>query len=123
MEDCDIIERLAALAHPTRLRVFRLLVMAGPQGVPSGEIARRLGAPATTMSSHLAVLARTGLIEAARDSRIVRYRLAPSEVQALMTALMADCCGGHPDLCAPGLAIEGAQASQRQRKGRRVSSA
>lgn len=119
-----MIERLAALAHPTRLKVFRLLVVAGPQGVPSGEIARRLGAPATTMSSHLAVLARAGLIEAERDSRIVRYRLAPAEVQVLMTALMADCCGGNPDLCAPSARIDGPQTSQKaQRRVRRVRSA
>jgi DNA-binding transcriptional ArsR family regulator len=102
MEDEVIIARLAAIAHPTRLKVFRLLVMAGPQGVPSGDIARRLGTPATTMSSHLAVLSRAGLIEGVRASRVVRYRLAPRQVQALMTALMADCCGGNPDLCAPG---------------------
>jgi DNA-binding transcriptional ArsR family regulator len=119
MEDSVIIERLSAIAHPTRLKVFRLLVTAGPEGVPSGEIARRLAAPATTMSSHLAVLSRAGLIKAARASRIVNYRLAPEEVQALMTTLMADCCGGNPDLCAPSVRTKSAppppEAARRSR--------
>lgn len=101
MEDDRIVESLTALAHPTRLKVFRLLVAAGPPGLPSGEIARRLAVPATTMSSHLAVLARAGLVDSARLSRVISYRLAPARVQALLAALVADCCDGRPELCAP----------------------
>lgn len=101
MEDCDIIERLSAIAHATRLKVFRLLVQAGPGGLASGEIAHRLAIPATTMSTHLAVLARSGLIAARRDSRMIYYALAPEAVRALFNALVSDCCDGKPELCAP----------------------
>lgn len=101
METSMIIERLAALAHTTRLEAFRLLVRAGPDGVASGEIARRLDVPATTMSAHLAVLARAGLIVPHRNSRVVRYALDPNAVRGLFDALVSDCCDGRPELCAP----------------------
>ena len=101
MDDRQIVDRLTALAHATRLRVFRLLVQAGPEGLASGDIARRIGIPATTMSTHLAILARAALISARRDSRLVYYTLAASEVRALFDALVSDCCDGRPELCAP----------------------
>jgi DNA-binding transcriptional ArsR family regulator len=104
MEERDIIESLAAIAHATRLKVFRLLVQAGPEGLASGEIARRLAIPATTMSTHLAVLARSGLIASRRDSRLIYYALAPQAVRALFDALVSDCCDGRPELCAPLMA-------------------
>jgi DNA-binding transcriptional ArsR family regulator len=104
MEETDIIASLGAIAHDTRLKVFRLLVRVGPEGLASGEIARRLGAPASTMSAHLAILARTGLIQAHRDSRVVNYAIAPDAVRDLFAALVSDCCDGRPDLCGPLLA-------------------
>lgn len=101
MEDAAIIERLSAVAHATRLKVFRLLVRAGADGLASGEIARRLAVPATTMSTHLAVLARAGLIAARRESRTIYYALEPKTVRGLFDALVSDCCDGRPELCAP----------------------
>jgi ArsR family transcriptional regulator, arsenate/arsenite/antimonite-responsive transcriptional repressor len=101
MDQFTMIEALAALAHDTRLKVFRLLAPLCPDGLPSGEIAARLNVPATTMSAHLAVLARAGLVRAERDSRLVRYALDPAAVRQLLHALAADCCGGRPELCGP----------------------
>jgi ArsR family transcriptional regulator, arsenate/arsenite/antimonite-responsive transcriptional repressor len=101
MDYPSLTEALAALAHDTRLKVFRLLAPLCPDGLPSGEIAARLNVPATTMSAHLAVLARAGLVRAARDSRVVRYALDPAAVRGLLNALAADCCGGRPELCGP----------------------
>lgn len=104
MEDQHAIEALSALAHATRLRVFKLLVQAGVQGVPAGDIARQIGVPVTTMSTHLAILSRAGLIGARRESRTIFYALSVLGTQELFSYLMADCCGGRPDLCAPVLA-------------------
>ncbi|MFZ4068649.1 MAG: ArsR/SmtB family transcription factor [Caulobacterales bacterium] len=117
MEETAIIASLAAIAHDTRLKVFRLLVRVGPEGLASGEIARRLQAPASTMSAHLAILARTGLIQARRDSRIVNYTIAPEAVSALFAALVADCCEGRPDLCGPLLAPAKACAPKTSKTG------
>ena len=97
----DAIEALAALGQHTRLAAFRLLAKAGGEGLAAGEIARQLKAPANTMSSHLAVLMRAGLVEAVRSGRHVFYRVHPNGVRALLGYLVADCCDGRPDLCAP----------------------
>lgn len=94
----------AALAQSTRLEVFRLLVEHGPDGLPAGEVARRLAVPHNTMSTHLAVLARAGLIEAARQSRTIIYRARLSAVSELASFLVQNCCAGRPEVCAPLLA-------------------
>ncbi len=107
MELIEATSALAALAHPGRLTVFRLLVKAGPEGLPAGEIARRCAAPANTMSGHLAVLARAGLIAARREGRTILYGLAPNGVRDLFGFLVADCCDGRPDLCAPLMGAPG----------------
>lgn len=101
MDEEAAVERLSAIAHRTRLAVFRMLVSCGDDGLPAGEIARRLGVPQTTMSTHLAILARADLIQARRDGRTVFYALKPEGVQDLLTFLVADCCDGRPELCAP----------------------
>jgi ArsR family transcriptional regulator len=119
MDDGQIIERLAAIAHTTRLRVFRILVQEGPEGLASGEIARRLAIPATTMSTHLTVLARSGLIAARRDSRLVYYALAPEAVRALFDALVSDCCYGKPELCSPLMAVAKKTGAPKSKTARR----
>lgn len=104
MESTDAIDRLAALAQPTRLEAFRLLVRAEPDGLAAGELARRLGAPANTLSAHLGVLSRAGLISAERQSRSIIYRAEPGQVGALADFLLRDCCQGRAELCAPAAA-------------------
>ena len=111
MDDLTAINALSALAHPGRLAVYRLLVRAGPEGVAAGEIARALGTPANTMSTQLAILARTGLIGSRRDSRSVIYSADYAHITALLGFLMEDCCQGRPEICAPIAAKAACQAA------------
>ena len=104
MDTDNAIDALAALAQGTRLDSFRLLVRHQPDGLPAGEIARLLDVPQNTMSAHLAVLARAGLVQSERRSRTVMYRADLARLQALMLFLVKDCCGGRAELCEPLLA-------------------
>lgn len=104
MESEQAILAFAALAQSTRLDVFRLLIAHEPHGLPAGEIARRLDVPHNTLSTHLAVLTRAGLIGAERQSRSIIYRARLEAVTQLAAFLLKDCCGGLPDICAPLLA-------------------
>lgn len=92
---------LAALGQETRLDVFRLLVKAGQEGVPAGEIADRLGAVQNTVSTHLKVLTQAGLIRPERRGRVVRYVADMTGFRDLLAYLMEDCCNGAPELCRP----------------------
>lgn len=104
MDDEAALASLAALAQPTRLAVFRLLVTHEPHGLPAGEIAAAQGVPQNTMSTHLAVLARAGLVSAERHSRSIVYRASLDRLRALMLFLARDCCNANPQLCQPLLA-------------------
>jgi ArsR family transcriptional regulator len=99
MNSEQAIHAFAALAQPTRLDVFRLLVAHEPDGIPAGEVARRLDVPHNTLSSHLAILARAGLVVAARQSRSILYRARLDAVRDLADFLVKDCCGGRPQIC------------------------
>jgi ArsR family transcriptional regulator, arsenate/arsenite/antimonite-responsive transcriptional repressor len=101
MELNEAVETLSALAQPTRLEVFRMLVRNEPDGLPAGEIARRLDVPHNTMSTHLAILTRAGLISVERHSRSLVYRVELPVVRQLVIYLLRDCCNGMPELCAP----------------------
>lgn len=104
MESEHAIIALAALAQATRLAVFRLLVAHEPDGLPAGEVARRLDVPHNTLSSHLGILSRAGLVRAERQSRRIIYRARLEAIRALAGYLVEDCCGGRPALCAPPIA-------------------
>lgn len=95
---------LGALSQATRLDTFRLLVKHEPDGLPAGEIARQLAVPQNTMSAHLAILARTGLVLSERQSRSIIYRADLGRFREMMLFLVADCCGSKPELCAPIIA-------------------
>ncbi|WP_262029243.1 ArsR/SmtB family transcription factor [Microvirga sp. Mcv34] len=101
MEQTEAILALAALAQPTRLDVFRTLVKHEPHGMPAGEIARELAVPHNTMSSHLNILSRAGLVTSERQSRSIIYWADLGQLQKVVTYLLKDCCGGHPSVCAP----------------------
>ncbi len=101
MEYIDAIEAFAALAQPTRLETFRLLVRREPVGIPAGELARLLAVPQNTMSAHLAILSRAGLISGKRQSRSILYRADLARLRELVLFLLKDCCGGRADLCTP----------------------
>jgi len=101
MKKNDAITALAALAQGTRLDTFRLLVKHEPNGVPAGELARVVGVPQNTMSSHLAILSRAGLVIGERQSRTIIYRANLAAFQELTLFMIQDCCGGSAELCAP----------------------
>lgn len=100
MEITNAIASFAALSQDTRLKAFRLLVNQEPEGLPAGEIARRLSVPHNTMSAHLAILARSGWVTSKRQSRQIIYRASLSHMQAVIQFLLQDCCAGHVELCA-----------------------
>jgi len=95
------IDAFSALAQPTRLEAFRLLVNIEPDGLPAGEIARTLDIPHNTMSTHLAILTRAGLISVERQGRSMIYRVELETLRQLVLFLLKDCCSGQPALCAP----------------------
>jgi ArsR family transcriptional regulator, arsenate/arsenite/antimonite-responsive transcriptional repressor len=101
MEQNAAMDVFTALSQATRLDTFRLLMRHEPDGLPAGEIARQLGVPQNTMSSHLAILARSGLIASERQSRSIIYRAVVDRVRELTSFLVQDCCGGRPELCEP----------------------
>ena len=101
MDIYSAVGALEALAHETRLSVFRLLVQAGPEGLTAGAIADVLGARQNTMSSHLAKLHRAGIVSSERDGRNIIYRADFDAVSDLIVYLMEDCCGGSAKVCEP----------------------
>ncbi len=101
METNEAISKLGALAQETRLSVFRMLVSEGVDGLAAGEIARRSGTAANTMSSHLAILERAGLVIRERQGRSIVYRADLEGARSLLLYLVQDCCNGNPEVCAP----------------------
>ncbi|MBX9880938.1 MAG: ArsR family transcriptional regulator [Sphingomonas sp.] len=104
MDQPTAITALAALAQETRMTVFRLLIQAGPQGMTAGDVAVAAKAVPSTLSHHLAMLERAGLITSARDGRSLIYAANYAGTRALLAFLMEDCCQGAPEICAPALA-------------------
>src|SRR5258705_3991982 len=100
MEQEQAILALAALAQPTRLGVFRLLVKHEPNGLAAGEIARAIAVPQNTMSAHLAILARAGLVIGERQSRSVIYRAELVKFLNPASVLVEHFCCGRAGLLA-----------------------
>jgi DNA-binding transcriptional ArsR family regulator len=90
---------LAALGQPTRLEIFQRLMRAEPDGLPAGAIADLVGCRHNTLSSHLSILARSGLVRGTRNGRSIIYRADVEGIRTLIGFLVADCCGGHPEFC------------------------
>jgi DNA-binding transcriptional ArsR family regulator len=99
MELKDAVTALGALAQETRLSVFRLLVEAGPQGVPAGQIGEMLAVPPATLSFHLKELSHAGLATSRQDGRFIYYAADFERMAALMTFLTRNCCQGMPQEC------------------------
>lgn len=95
----DAVAALGALAQGTRLALFRLLVRAGREGLPAGDIASGLDVAPSTLSHHLAQLEQAGLITARRQSRHIFYAAAIPRINALVSYLIDDCCQGAPEIC------------------------
>ncbi|MGD1878640.1 MAG: ArsR/SmtB family transcription factor [Kiloniellaceae bacterium] len=100
MEELQATQALGALAQPTRLAVFRLLVREGPAGLPAGEVAAQLGVQPATLSFHLAQMERAGLLVSRRQSRQIIYTADFAAMRGLVGFLLDDCCHGHPEICA-----------------------
>lgn len=94
MESKHASRALAALAQESRLAVFRMLVQAGPEGLPAGEIAGRLSLPPATASFHLAQLSRAGLLNSRTAGRFVIYSADFPCMTELVAFLTENCCGG-----------------------------
>lgn len=94
MEEQNVIRSLSALAQEIRLRVFRALVVAGPEGMTPGELGEALGVAPTTLSFHLKELSHAGLIVPTRDGRHLIYRADYAEMNALLGYLTENCCRG-----------------------------
>jgi ArsR family transcriptional regulator, arsenate/arsenite/antimonite-responsive transcriptional repressor len=90
---------LAALGQPTRLAIFKLLMAREPNGLAAGAIADAVGCQQNTLSTHIGILARAGLVRGARDGRSIVYRADVRSMRELLDFLVKDCCDGHPELC------------------------
>jgi len=99
MENKAAVAALAALAQETRLSVYRLLVEAGPEGLPAGGIAEKLGVPSATLSFHLKELSHAGLVTSRPESRFIYYSANFEHMAALMSFLTHNCCHGMPQEC------------------------
>lgn len=96
MDDSEVVKALAALAQVHRLRIFRALVVAGPEGLTPGALAESLSLPAATLSFHLKELTAAGLVTQERASRNLIYRAAYEQMNALLGYLTQNCCQGQP---------------------------
>ena len=99
MENIQAVKALAALAQDTRLSVFRLLVQAGPEGLPAGEIGDRLEVPGGTLSFHLKELNNASLVTSRQEGRFIYYAVNFEHMAALMSFLTQNCCKGMPREC------------------------
>lgn len=94
MEEATAIMSLAALAHGMRLRIFRALIVAGPQGMTPGALSAALDVPASTLSFHLKELLHSALVSQEREGRHLIYRASIGQMNDLMAYLTAHCCQG-----------------------------
>jgi ArsR family transcriptional regulator len=121
MDASHALAALAALGQPTRLSIFRLLVRKEPDGLSAGALAEAVGCPHNTLSTHVAILVRAGLVNGTREGRSITYRAEAAGTRALIAFLVTDCCDGRPELCGwPGQAEKAgcdcAPASQQKKK-------
>src|SRR5215468_12763746 len=112
MEKTDAVAALAALAQDNRLDVFRLLVEAGPEGMPAGEIASILDLAPNTLTFHFDRLRVAGLVTVRRDGRSMIYAAQFETMNALLRYLTDNCCKGAPQACAPSVACKPARSKR-----------
>lgn len=101
MDIIEAVDALSWLAQESRLKVFRLLIRAGSDGMAAGDIAMAVGIPKNTLSSHLAILARADLVQARKEGRFMIYAVNLEGTRALLSFLVEDCCQGDPSVCRP----------------------
>jgi ArsR family transcriptional regulator len=101
MKKTDVVAALAALAQENRLDTYRLLVQAGPEGMPAGDVAGALHLAPNTLSFHFDRLREAGLVTVRREGRSMIYAARYETMNALLGYLTENCCQGHDDQCAP----------------------
>lgn len=103
MDERQALVALGAMSQETRLRIVRLLVKAGPEGMAAGSIAEAVGVSASNVSFHLKELERGGLVTARREARSIVYSAEYEALTGLIRFLMEDCCAGNQAICEPVL--------------------
>ena len=117
MDIQEAVQALTALAQESRLAAFQLLVRAGEQGLPAGDIARALGVPHNTLSTHLSTLTHSGLVRSRRESRSIIYSVDFHGTRSLLAFLLEECCQGAPEVCSPAIDSVLADCCTTQSKG------
>ncbi len=105
IDEAQALDAFASLSQETRLRMVRVLVQAGPEGLPAGGVGDAVGASSSSASFHLSHLERSGLVRSRRESRSIIYTANFEALGAVVEFLMRDCCSGHPEVCAPAAAV------------------
>ncbi len=105
MDRYQALVAFGALSQETRLRIIRMLVVAGPDGLAAGKIAEKAEVSPSNISFHLKELERSGLIAQQRESRSIIYTANYEALGGLVRFLMEDCCSAHPEICAPAAAV------------------
>ena len=125
MKSGQALEAFGALSQETRLAILRYLIRNGAGAIAAGKIAEEVGVAPSTFSFHVAALERAGLVRSERDQRKILYSANLNGVRELLTFLLDDCCGGHPEICAnlfPSIVAEAccapAPAKTRKRAGK-----
>jgi len=104
VDERQALTAFGALSQETRLRLLKLLVIAGPDGIAAGSLAEQVEVSPSNVSFHLKELERAGLVGARRDARSIVYSAEYDALSGLIRFLMEDCCSGRPEICAPALA-------------------
>lgn len=99
MKSAQVVKALAALAQPTRLAIYRLLVVSGPDGVAAGQVAEKLKVAPATLSFHFKTLSHAGLVDSIQEGRFVFYAANLVVMNDMLAYLTENCCAGRPDAC------------------------
>jgi DNA-binding transcriptional ArsR family regulator len=105
MDERQAVMSFGALSQETRLRIVRLLVQSGPEGMAAGAVADAVGVSASNVSFHLKDLERAELVRSRREARSIIYTADYETLTGLLQFLMRDCCGGRPEICSPAVAV------------------
>jgi ArsR family transcriptional regulator, arsenate/arsenite/antimonite-responsive transcriptional repressor len=99
MKSAQVVKALAALAQPTRLAIYRLLVASGPEGMAAGQVSEKLKVAPATLSFHFKTLSHAGLVDSRQDGRFVYYAANFVVMNDMLAYLTENCCAGRPDAC------------------------
>ena len=99
MKPAQVVKALSALAQPTRLALYRLLVARGPDGMAAGQVSEKLKVSPATLSFHFRTLSHAGLIESRQEGRFIYYAANYTVMNDMLAYLTENCCGGNTDAC------------------------